>query len=90
MCEYDYRKLLGRIKEKCNTQMDFCKRLSMSRTSLYEKISNRKYFSQKDIEKACTVLEIEIGEIGEYFFNKKVQEEEQNVKEEEHASANNT
>ncbi|MDC0798834.1 DUF739 family protein [Coprococcus comes] len=39
-CNYDYRKLRGRIKEKFGTQSEFSKKLGLSEVSVSNKLNN--------------------------------------------------
>lgn len=70
--KFDYSKLLGRIKEKGYTLKTFAKSLNISLSTLSLKLSNKAYFKQQEIDKACEVLGIERKYIGVYFFTKKV------------------
>lgn len=65
---YDYRKLRGRIKEKCGTQDVFSCKLGIGRVSLSQRLNNQAEFSQDEIFKACDILDIEREKIPEYFF----------------------
>lgn len=69
---YDYSKLLGRIKEKNLTQADFSVKIGVSLSTLNAKISNNYQFKQNEIKKACEILEIDLRDVGVYFFTKKV------------------
>ena len=69
---YDYNKLKGRIKEKIGTQEHFAKTIQISNTSLSLKISNKRQWTQAEINRACRVLEIPDEEISDYFFTLKV------------------
>lgn len=68
LCKYDYRKLLGRIKEICGTQEAFADSLSMNRATLTQKLKNRTSFTQPEIDRACDILHIEASDIPVYFF----------------------
>lgn len=70
--EFDYRRLLGRIREKCQTQALFAEQIGISRTSLNKRLNNLLDFSQDEILKACRILEIDFNEIPVYFFALKV------------------
>ncbi len=65
---YKYNKLHGRIVEKFGSQERFAEALNLSRTSVSKKMNCRSGFSQNDIIKWSTLLEIEPIEYGEYFF----------------------
>ena len=43
-CNYDYRKLRGRIKEKFGTQSEFSKKLGLSEVSVSNKLNNMSFF----------------------------------------------
>ena len=75
---FDYNKLRGRIRETFGTEEAFAKKLGMSRTSLSQRLNNRSEFSQKEMNKCCVLLGIDLSEIKLYFFTLKVQKTEQN------------
>ena len=60
MIEFDYSKLKGKIKELYDSQVNFSKYAGLSEKSISDKLNNK-------------VLKIERVQIGEYFFNEKVQ-----------------
>lgn len=70
--EFDYSKLLGRIKEKLGKQENLAEKISLSQVSLNKKLNNQVPFSQKDIISIVTELEIPFEEIPNYFFAPKV------------------
>ena len=70
--KFDYSKLLGRIKEKGHTLQSFAKAIGISLSTLSLKLSNKAYFKQGEMHKACDVLEFDTAEIGVYFFTLKV------------------
>lgn len=65
---YDYRKLRGRIKEKCGTQDILAKKIGIGRVTLSQRLNNQSEFSQDEIYKSCDVLEINKEDIPIYFF----------------------
>ncbi|WP_338631498.1 DUF739 family protein [Clostridium baratii] len=69
---FDYSKLRGRIKEKCNTQDNFSSKIGIGRVSLSQRLNNRIDFSQEEIYTSCEVLNLDLEEIPEYFFTIKV------------------
>ena len=71
--QFDYSKLLGRIKEFGFTQDKMASEIGVSVSTLSFKLNNKAFFSQKEIRKICDLLGIEIAEIGIYFFTLKVQ-----------------
>ena len=69
---FDYSRLLGKIKEKCNTQNEFARQMKMSRTSLSKRLNNLIDFTSDEILRACKILEIGDSDIPLYFFTAKV------------------
>ena len=70
--EYDYRKLLGKIKEVYGKQSAFAKALGLSERSLSLKLSNQRYFKMSEITLAIQLLGLSLSDIAEYFFTLKV------------------
>lgn len=70
---YDYSKLKGRIKEKCNTQEEFASKLGLSARSVSLKLSNARGWKQNEITNAIRVLGLTDADIQPYFFTVKVQ-----------------
>lgn len=66
--QYDYRKLIGKIAEVTGTKADFAVAIGMNRATLTQKLNNRVAFSQQEIDRACSVLGIEVSDIPVYFF----------------------
>ena len=71
-CEFNYSKLLGKIKEKGYTLKTFAKSIGISASTLSLKLSNKAHFTQREMHMACEILGIEIKNIGVYFFTQKV------------------
>lgn len=71
---FDYSKVRGKIKEVFGTQAAFAEAMNMSQVSLSEKLNNKVQFSQKEIDRACDLLQIAKEEIPIYFFTPKVKE----------------
>lgn len=69
---FDYSKLLGRLKEKVDTQDKFAELLGMSTTTLSKKLNGKSEWTQAEINKACEILEIDPVDIPVYFFTPKV------------------
>ncbi|AUB51997.1 DUF739 domain-containing protein [Enterococcus mundtii] len=69
---YDYSSLSGKIVEKFGTQYNFAIAMGMSERSLSLKINGRVSWKDDDIVKACSLLDIEIKNLHEYFFKPKV------------------
>ena len=69
---FDYSRLLGKIKEKCDTQYEFARQMGMSRTSLSKRLNNLINFTSDEILRACKILDINDTDIPLYFFTAKV------------------
>lgn len=70
--EFDYSKLLGRIKEFGYTQETLAREIGINESSMSLKLNNNAFFKQVEIRRICEVLEIADDEIGLYFFTPKV------------------
>lgn len=70
--EYDYRKLIGKIKEVFGKQSAFAKAIGLSERSLSLKLSNQRYFKMPEISQAVELLGLESSDIAAYFFTQKV------------------
>lgn len=70
--QFDYSKLLGRIKEFGYTQENLAKETGMTKVTMNLKLNNKAFFTQPEIEKICKILRITPDEIGAYFFTPKV------------------
>lgn len=66
--DYDYSKLLGRMREKGYTQIDVCKKMNVSETTLNLTLGNKRAFRQTEISKLCEILEIALEDVAIYFF----------------------
>ncbi len=66
--DYNYSKLLGKIREQGFTQDQLAKQIPMDRSTLSLKLNNKRSFRMKEIERICTILSIPLDSIGEYFF----------------------
>lgn len=71
--EYDYSKLRGRIVEKYGSQRAYAAAKGITATKLNRKLQNVIRFMPKDIEELRVDLDIDVDEIGAYFFTRKVQ-----------------
>lgn len=70
--QFDYSKLLGRIKECGYTQESLAEEIHLAKATLSLKLNNKAFFTQPDIEKIRKILRIARKEIGVYFFTQKV------------------
>lgn len=68
MEELHYKKLRGRIIEKYGTQEKFGEEIGISKTSLSKKMTGKSGFSQKDIIRWCELLDIDLKNVGEFFY----------------------
>lgn len=69
--DYDYSKLLGKIKEVYGTQAAFAEAMNMGNTSLNFKLNNKSEWSQDEMEKAMELLRIPRMSVRTYFFTHK-------------------
>lgn len=69
---YDYSKLRGRIIEKYGSLGAFAKVFPMSERTLSLKMNCKRSWSQKQIARACELLDIAQYEMPDYFFKQKV------------------
>lgn len=69
---FDYRKLKGRIKEIFGSQKKFAEAMGISTATLSNKLSNKVFFTQKEIQEAAVLLELSSGSISTYFFTVKL------------------
>ena len=76
---FDYTKLKNRIIEKCSCNVNFAIKMRISEKTLCSKLDNRGDFKQKEIMRACQLLDIPIDEITSYFFTVNVQYYGQNA-----------
>ena len=70
--QFDYSKLLGRIKEFGYTQERLAKETGITKVTMNLKLNNKAFFTQPEIERIRKVLCIAYDEIGVYFFTPKV------------------
>ena len=66
--EFNYSKLLGRMRECGFTQEQLAKAIGINKGTLSTKLNNRFSFSQEEILAICKVLNIPVSEIGDYFY----------------------
>ena len=74
---YDYSKLRGRVVEKCGTLTHFREKMGLSDRTVSAKFNGLSEWKQSEIVRACEILEIPATDINAYFFNIKVQDNEQ-------------
>ncbi len=66
--EFDYELLNKKIEKMGFNQIKFADSIPMSRTSLYMKLNNKTAFTQTDMRKICSILNIPSSQVGKYFF----------------------
>ena len=69
----EYGKLRGRIVEVYGKYGEFAKAMGWSRQTLSNKLAHKTEFTQTEILKVCEVLDIDLADIGIYFFTPRVQ-----------------
>lgn len=74
--QFDYSKLLGRIRECGFTQETLAKHIGIAKSSMCLKLNNKANFTHPEVFLICAALKIAISEIGVYFFTTKVREVE--------------
>ena len=74
---FDYSELRGRIRVVFKTEHNFAKALGISCVSLSRRLNNKSEFSQKEIKKACELLQEPSKRIHILFFTELVQKNEQ-------------
>lgn len=73
--DYDYSKLLGKITEKCGTQLNFALAVGLSERSVSSKLNRHVPWKDTEIVKAIEVLNISTNDIPKYFFAQKVHDQ---------------
>ncbi|MCX4365073.1 MAG: DUF739 family protein [Bacilli bacterium] len=69
---FDYTKLKERITKYFKCDVNFAIKMGISERTLSLKLNNKVDFSQKQVLKACELLEIPLNEVNVYFFTLKV------------------
>lgn len=70
---FDYCELRGKVIARFKTQGVFAAKMGMSERSISLKLSGKRDWKQREIEKACELLDIEKSDIPSYFFSAYVQ-----------------
>lgn len=68
MCEYKYRKLIGRIVELYGTRKAFAEAIGISENYLSLKLNGKAGISREDIVKWSKLLNISPEEYGSFYF----------------------
>ena len=69
---YNYDALRGKIIEHYGTCEAFAEALGLSNVTLSYKLSHKSEWKQGEMNRACSLLNIPIAAINEYFFKPKV------------------
>lgn len=68
MPQMDYTLLRGRIRDHGMSQKEVAKKIGVSEGQFCQKMSGNFAFRQDEINRICTLLDIEPAEIGRFFF----------------------
>lgn len=68
LVSYEYKRLIGRIIEKYGTRRAFAKEIDMSEAYLSKKLKGKIAIKQNEMVKWAGLLDIDVSEIGDYFF----------------------
>lgn len=66
--QFNYSKLLGRMRECGLTQKDVADHIGVSATTLSQKLNHKARFNADEIDAICKLLDIAKEDIGAYFF----------------------
>ncbi len=70
--QYDYSRLLGKIREAGLTQVQLAAQMGLSACSLNLTLKNKREFRQNEIVKVAEILGIHSDEYDGYFFAHKL------------------
>lgn len=68
MPEMNYNPLRGRMREFGLTQKECAAKIGLSEGQLNRKLAGEYDFKQDEIHSLCRLLNIDVAEIGHYFF----------------------
>lgn len=68
MHQMDYTLLRGRIRDHGMSQKEVAEKIGVSEGQFCQKMSGNFAFRQDEINRICTLLDIEPAEIGRFFF----------------------
>lgn len=66
----NYSKLKGKIIEVYGSQKDFAAALKKDSATISQKLSGKIQWKREEIVDVCSVLNIPLEEVSEYFFSK--------------------
>ena len=73
MPQMNYNALLGRIRECGLTQKEVAARIGVSEGQLNRKLAGEFAFRQDEMESILKLLDVDLSELGKYFFTPKVE-----------------
>lgn len=65
---YNHSELLGKMKAKGFTQQQLAAAISVNKATLNQKLQGKFFFTTKEIDDICRVLDIANSDISFYFF----------------------
>ena len=68
-----FAKLRGRIKEVFNFQNVFAEKMGMCNSTLSEKMNRKTSWTVDEVERACSLLGIQLSDAADYFFRSGVE-----------------
>ena len=71
--QFDYSKLLGKIKECGYTQEKLAQAIGISESTMSQKLNNKANFYHPEMQKIIDLLKIADAEVGSIFFTQKVE-----------------
>lgn len=71
---FDYSKLDGRITEKFGSRRAFGEAMQISEHTISVKMNGKIGWTQREMDRACDLLEIPHADIPSYFFSREVQQ----------------
>lgn len=73
MPQMNYNALRGRIRECGLTQKEVAARIGVSEGQLNRKLAGEFAFRQDEMESILKLLDVDLSELGKYFFTPKVE-----------------
>ena len=73
MPQMNYNDLRGRIRECGLTQKEVAARIGVSEGQLNRKLAGEFAFRQDEMESILKLLDVDLSELGKYFFTPKVE-----------------
>lgn len=70
MAEIRFARLRGRIVEKYGSQSKFAEAVGLSKNITNKKLQGKVGFSRDDMERWAELLDVEVDDIGRFFFEK--------------------